>query len=79
MAATEFALVQPMEQVVSVMTADGILAKLRSGEIRTFGGYECSECFNSGFRAVDDPHGGPNRGVVRCDRCRYWELKRESR
>ena len=76
--ASEFALVRPMEHVGGTLTAVDILGKLRAGEIRTFGGFECGECFNSGFREVDDPQGGPNEGVVRCDRCRYWEFKRES-
>lgn len=34
--------------------------------------YECRFCFNCGFREVDDPQGGPNRGVVRCQECNYW-------
>jgi hypothetical protein len=33
-------------------------------------------CFNSGFREVADPKGGRNPGVVRCDRCSYWEFRR---
>jgi hypothetical protein len=33
--------------------------------------FECEHCFNSGFREIDDPKGGPNRGVVGCDRCYY--------
>ena len=76
--ASEFALVQPMERVSSAMDSASILAKLRAEEIRTFEGFECWACFNSGFRTVADPKGGPNEGVVRCDRCRYWEFKRES-
>lgn len=31
--------------------------------------HEC-ECYNTGFRRVPDPKGGPHMGVVRCDRCR---------
>lgn len=39
---------------------------------------ECSHCFNSGFREIDDPNGGPNRGVVRCDRCEYWHRRSQT-
>lgn len=69
------------EHLVSVQaifkTWNEIIEKIRSGEIRTATGYECSECFNSGFREVPDPQGGHYKGVVRCDRCRYWEFARE--
>ena len=55
--------------------------KLASGEIRTFTGFDCDDCHNSGFRMVDDPsdrvYGGRYQGAVRCDRCRYWEFVRD--
>ena len=51
--------------------------KLASGEIRTFSGFDCNDCHNSGFRMVDDPAGSRYKGAVRCDRCRFWEFIRE--
>lgn len=37
--------------------------------------FECPDCFNSGFRYVRDPQPASDAiGVVRCDRCRYWEF-----
>lgn len=51
---------------------------IRSGAIRVENRYyECSACFNSGFREATDPRGSAYRGVVRCDQCRYWEYRRE--
>ena len=58
-------------------TANDILAKVRTGEIATSDRFECWHCHNSGFREIDDPRGGPNKGVVRCDRCEYWRIRRE--
>lgn len=57
-------------------TWNDIIQKVQNGEIRIEQGFECKDCFNSGFRQVSDPHGGRFTGVVRCDQCRYWEFQR---
>jgi hypothetical protein len=54
------------------------IADITSGRVKSVGGdyrrFECPECFNSGWRYISDPQGSTERGVVRCDRCRYWEF-----
>ena len=59
-------------------TWNEIIADVKSGKIKTDDSrYECSFCFNSGFREIADPTGSPYRGVVRCSQCRYWEFRRQ--
>lgn len=55
-----------------------IIDDLHAGKIKVDNGYECSECFGSGFRYVDDPKDplySKFKGVVRCNHCRYWEIR----
>jgi len=52
---------------------------IKSGKIRTGDRTTCNYCFDSGLKEVDDPADplfrGDRvyRGVVRCNRCFYWE------
>ena len=55
--------------------AETIKDGLRTGSIKTGdSSFECTGCFNTGFRKVDDPRKGPYTGVVRCNWCSYWSV-----
>lgn len=62
--------------------ADEIRRDLAAGKLSRFdgtAGFMCEHCLNAGWRYVDDPRDKYSnyRGVVRCDRCRYWEFEYE--
>lgn len=40
---------------------------------------ECEQCFDGGFRYVNDPAGSNYRGVVRCNYCDYWWRRDQKR
>lgn len=62
-----------LEQMASLTaTWNGIIEDVYAGKVKLHDRYECKECFNTGFRQIDDPQGGHYRGVVRCNHCRYW-------
>lgn len=57
-----------------------IIDDLHAGKIKVDRGYECAECFGSGFRYVPDPVNplystSSYLGVARCNECRYWEIR----
>lgn len=58
--------------------ANRILAGLDDGTLPTAYRFECWECFNSGFRSVQDLKHSHYSGVVRCDRCEYWNFRRKA-
>ena len=60
-----------------IETWNEIIDEVNSGKVRIRAGFECAECFNSGFRYVPDPQGSHYKGVVRCNQCRYWEFEAE--
>lgn len=68
-----------------VATWNGLVNRINDGTIKVHHGFECRDCYNSGFREIDDPQGriGPDgsvyRGVVRCNRCEYWNRRSQQR
>jgi hypothetical protein len=60
-----------------IETWNEIIDDVNNGRVRIRQGFECSQCYNSGFRYVPDPQGSKYRGVVRCNECRYWEFEAE--
>lgn len=54
-----------------------LVTLIKAGKVKSEKGFECPYCFNSGFKQVKDPQKGPNSGVVRCDKCKYWKFRQE--
>ncbi len=56
--------------------AEKILAGLKDGTLPMSDRFECQDCFNSGYRSVRDPNHPLYKGVVKCNRCEYWNFRR---